>query len=257
MRDMERMPISTPPESLRVRCPHCRKLYLVQYSDIQESKPRFECEECHDRFWISLPDMDFSVEVDGLPVSMKEAPASARTRMPDLGVGSATEECPKCHKLTPKFAPECVHCGVVISKTRKALTFRENLPTHSVRLEQLWHRVIGAYDNAGVHDEFISAAESEKALPYAAALYGQMQKLMPMDETTLSRLKQIEVMASAMIPTPEPKGARHPWRGSRLWQFPLLAGVILLGVGMSSAAMRNIAGVGAAFIFMAVVMRRR
>lgn len=254
MRDMERMPISTPPESLRVRCPHCRKLYLVQYSDIQESKPRFECVECHDRFWISLPDMDFSIEVDGLPVSVKEAPASARARVSESG---ATEECPKCHKLTPKFASECVHCGVVISKSRKALTFRENLPSHSVHLEQLWHRVIGAYDDAGVHDQFIAAAESEKALPYAAALYGQMKKLMPVDETTLARLKQIDAMASTMLPKPEPKGDRHPWRASRLWQFPLLAGVILLVIGMSSAPMRNIAGVGAAFIFMAVVMRRR
>lgn len=254
MRDMERTPISTPPESLRVRCPHCRKLYLVQYSDIQESKPRFECVECHDRFWISLAEMDFSVEVDGLPLSVKEAPAVARGRVSESG---ATEECPKCHKLTPRFAPDCVHCGVVLSKTRKALTFRENLPAHSPRLEQLWHKVIGAYDDVALHDEFIAAAESERALPYAAALYAQMKKLMPVDETTLARLRQIEAMGAAMVPEVPAKGDVHPWRASRLWQFPLLAGVMLLVIGMSSPAMRNIAGLGAAFVFMAIVMKRR
>ncbi len=257
MRDMERTPISTPPESMRVRCPHCRKLYLVQYTDIQESKPRFECVECHDRFWISLADMDFSVEVDGLPLSMKEAPTIARGRGSETG-SLATEECPKCHKLTPRFASDCVHCGVVLSKTRKSLTFRENLPPHSPRLEGLWHKVIGAYDDINVHDEFIAAAESEKALPYAAALYAQMKKLMPVDETTLGRLKQIEAMGAAMAPTPEAvKSDVHPWRASRLWQFPLFLGVLLLIVGLSAPAMRNIAGLGAAFIFMAVVMRRR
>lgn len=250
MRDMERTPISTP-ESLRVRCPHCRKLYLVQYSDIQESKPRFECVECHDRFWISLPEMDFSEEVDGLPIHVKEAPQNSRVK------SDATEECPRCHKLTPRFAPECVHCGVMVSKSRKVLTFRENLPQHSPQLELLWHKVIAAYDDPNVHDDFIEAAQIEKSLPYAASLYAQMKKLMPVDEITLARLTQIEAMGGVMLPDAKVKSAVHPWRASRLWQFPLLAGVLLLGVGMSSPAMRNIAGLGAAFIFMAIVMRRR
>lgn len=266
MRDMERTPISTP-ESLRVRCPHCRKLYLVQYADIQESKPRFECVECHDRFWISLPDMDFSIEVDGLPLSVKEAPQTARQQARATTQSESTEECPKCHKLTPKFAHECVHCGVVMSKSRRAMTFRENMPPHSPNLELLWHKVIAAYDDSHVHDDFIAAAEIEKSLPYAAALYAQMKKLMPVDETTLARLKQVEALGGVLVnPKLDEKnadrvsneaGTIHPWRASRLWQFPLLAGVFLLVVGMSSPAMRNIAGLGAAFIFMAIVMRRR
>lgn len=252
MRDMERTPISNP-ETLRVRCPHCRKLYLVQYHDIHESKPRFECIECHDRFWISLAEMDFSGEVDGVPLHLKGPPAQSRPK------STGTEECPKCHKMTPKFGAECLHCGVVLSKTRSTLTFKENMPPHSPNLELLWHKVIAAYDKPDMHEDFIAAAEIENSLPYAAALYAQMKTLMPVDEITTQRLTQIQALATATLPEPRGKtyAAVHPWRSSRLWQLPLLAGVFLIVVGMASPAMRNISGLGAAFIFMAVVMRRR
>ncbi len=250
--DIERTQLSSP-ESLRVRCPHCRKLYLVQYTDIQEAKPRFECVECRDRFWISLSDMDFSTEVDGLPVHVKEPPPKSSLKAKNIpGMG---DPCPKCFKLTPRGQPECVHCGVVISKMRE-LEFKEPVPTHSGHLELLWHKVISAYDMSNAHDDFMRACQADGNLQYAGSLYSQMLKLMPMDEITLKRLDQVKALSTIMMP--EPKTEPPFWRTStRLWQVPLMGGVICLVVGMTLPPFRNIAGVGAAFLFLAVALRRR
>ena len=68
--EMERTPYVS--ESLRVRCPECRKLYMVQFGDIGEAKPRFECVQCRTRFWLSLPEMDLSRELTGIPLQVKE-----------------------------------------------------------------------------------------------------------------------------------------------------------------------------------------
>ncbi len=248
-REMERTPISTP-ESLRVRCPHCRKLYLVQYSDIQESKPRFECMDCHGRFWISLPDMDFSVEVDGLPIHAKEAPTRPKTEN--------LEPCPKCHKMTSKHRAECAHCGVVMAKFKEMLHFKETGLTRSPNLETLWRKVIANYEDSGIHDEFIATAEKENNLGFAAAQYGQMKKIMPFDEITISRIKQLQAIATSLAPETEPKEEEyHPWRTSKLWQVPLVAAGFLIVVGLTMPGFRNFAGLGAAFLFIALVMRRR
>src|ERR1035437_9843573 len=93
MKELERKPYSS--ESMRVRCPHCRKLYMVQFNDIKEAKPRFECVQCNHRFWVSMPDMDLSKELTGIPVQFKEAPPQ-KTKKADPAL--ASEPCPKCFK---------------------------------------------------------------------------------------------------------------------------------------------------------------
>lgn len=255
MRDMERTPISNP-ESLRVRCPHCRKLYLVQYNDMQEAKPRFECVACHDRFWISLADMDFSTEVVGLPIDVKEVKPTPRPKS-DIKPEAATEPCPKCFKLNPPSAKECNHCGVIFAKTRKDLDFKEPVPPHSKSLEALWHTVISNYDESKHHDEFINAAVSEGNLAYPAALYAQMLKLMPVDDISQSRLRQVQSMGESILPPRTPRERSSAWTGTRVWQIPFLGGIICLGVGLAIPPLRNIAGVGAALLFLAVALRRR
>jgi len=250
--ERDRTPLSTP-ETLRVRCPHCRKLYLVQYTDIQEAKPRFECVECRDRFWLSLNEMDFSTEVDGLPIHVKEpARQPAQVRVKDAENG---DPCPKCFKLTPRHSPECIHCGVVLKKL-KELEFKEPVPPHTPHLEALWHQVISAYDVANGHDEFIRSCQAGGNLAYAAALYGQMAKLMPMDEITMTRIQQVKALATIM--TPDKRERNSFWRqNTRVWQIPLFVGVVCLVVGMAVPVFRNIAGVGAAFLFLAVALRKR
>ena len=250
--DMERTPYST--ESFRVRCPHCRKLYLVQFNDVQEAKPRFECVQCHDRFWLSLPDMDLSSELTGLPLQVKEAPVqkSPAVRAP----AAESEPCPKCFKSNPLGARECGHCGVLIAKAKAAsLSFDEPVPSHSVQLKGAWQKVVADYGDENAHREFIRMSERERNLPYAAAQYGQMKKLMPTDDITQKRVQEIQALGNTMMPartgSSQAKSRMYP----RLWQIPLLGAAILIGVGMALPMFRNIVGLGAAFLFLGIAMQ--
>lgn len=266
MREMERTPYSQP-ETLRVRCPHCRKLYLVQYGDIQEAKPRFECVQCRSRFWLSLSDMDLTSEVIGIPADAKDVPVRPKTP-PNAGAKSIAkapappqknaelEPCPKCFKLVDVALKECNHCGVVISKLKNAFSIQENFPAHSANLESLWHKVLADYGSEVLHDEFLTHCQRENNLAYAAALYSQMVKLMPADDLTISRLGAIQKMGELMLPpTRQSLDTRAPRRMPRVWQLPLFAGVLLTVVGFSSPVFRNMAGVGAALIFFAIAIQ--
>lgn len=207
IKELERKPYSS--ESMRVRCPHCRKLYLVQFNDIKEAKPRFECVQCHSRFWLSLANADLSSEVIGLPVHVKAPPKTASLRI-------------------------------------------EGVPPHSEALEAIWKRVMADYGNESLHVEFLRTCQKQHGLPYAASLYGQMNKLMPGDEITVRRLQEVQALGAAMLPQPEPRVARQ---FPRVWQVPLLGAVILIVFGMVSPMFRNMVGVGAALLFLAVALR--
>lgn len=254
--EMERTPLSAP-ETLRVRCPHCRKLYLVQFSDIQEAKPRFECVQCRTRFWLSLAEMDLSGEVMGLPIQMKEAPLKAKTPI------VRKEPCPKCFKPNEVGRSECSSCGVVIEKYKTQLEFSETgIPPHSVSLDAAWKSVVADYANEQAHNDFLRQAQRERNLPYAAAVYAQMLKLMPTDETTARRMKEVQALGATFIPTrPAVNGRRQVRMYPRLWQVPLAGASLVIIVGMISPMFRNMVGIGAALLFLAAMiqfqMRRR
>lgn len=248
MNEMERMPNFSSAESLRVRCPNCRKLYLVQYADIQEAKPRFECVQCHTRFWLALGDMDFKSEIFGIPVQQKAPPPAPRARVSER----KESPCPKCFKLNATGATECEHCGVVIEKYRGSLDFTEPVPTHSRTLEQLWRRVIADYPNPEIHNEFIRACQRENNLAFAGAQYAQMRKLMPTDEETSRRLKEIQAQGAVLMPPLSEKPVQRIY--PRLWQVPLFVSTVMITVGSALPVFRNMVGVGAAILFIAVAM---
>lgn len=242
---MERTPYSS--ETFRVRCPHCRKLYLVQFHDIQEAKPRFECVQCHSRFWLSLPDMDLTNELIGLPLQVKEVPKPLKIEKKE------TEPCPKCFKPNAINASECAHCGVMINKAKAGLDFLDSIPARSGTLEGAWRKVMADYSEDQSHNDFIRTAQAERNLPYAAAQYGQMQKLMPTDEITKRRIHEVQALASTMLPPRGEKKAKRMY--PRLWQIPLLGATILIIVGMYLPMFRQIVGVGAAFLFLGIAMQ--
>jgi hypothetical protein len=252
MKELERKPYSS--ESMRVRCPHCRKLYLVQFTDIKESKPKFECVQCRSRFWLSLPDMDLTGEVTGLPIHVKEAPRSKSVVEPSPN--AAKEPCPKCFKPNVAGATECTHCGVIIAKAKEALGFIEGV-ARSETLALLWKKVVGDYANAEVHDEFIRACEKESNLIYASAQYGQMLKLMPSDDVTRQRVTQVLALGSVPLAhrvTGDFK-SRVKAHYSKLWQVPLFGAALMIIVGLAIPIFRNLIGVGAAFLFLAAAFQ--
>ena len=193
MKEMERKPYSS--EAMRVRCPHCRKLYLVQFSDVKESKPKFECVQCRSRFWLSLPDMDLNAEITGIPVNVKEVP---RRKSSTADPAVENEPCPKCFKPVAVGTPECNHCGVVIAKVKDNPGFRGR-SWRSETLALLWKKVVGDYVNEDTHQEFLRACQKENNLVYASAQYGQMLKLMPADETTRRRVAAVLALGMAPV----------------------------------------------------------
>lgn len=245
MNELERKPHSS--DSMRVRCPHCRKLYMVQYIDIKESKPRFECIQCHTRFWLSMPDMDLTTEITGIPLQVKESQVVKPKR-----VENKSEPCPKCFKLIAMGAVECPHCHVLVSKA-KEVTFTENVPPHTEALSRAWGKVINDYSNEAAHADFLRIAQKERNLPFAGAQYGQMAKLMPGDDTTHKRLREVQALGSVMLPNAEKKAPKSPY--ARLWQIPLVASVLLMTVGLIVPSFRNIVGVGAALLFLALAIQ--
>jgi hypothetical protein len=243
MQEMERTPLSSA-ESLRVRCPHCRKLYLVQFTDIREAKPRFECVQCRTRFWLSLGDVDLSQELVGLPLQQREAPLKK------------TEPCPKCFKPVEAGRSDCGACGVVLEKARSTPNFIENMPPHSANLETLWKKVIGNYAEPALHNDFIRACQRERNLAYAGAQYALLIKLMPSDEITQKRLGEIKALGSSLMPSvargkPQLKSPAY----FRMWHFPLMAAVIVIIVGMVLPMFRNLVGLGAMLLFLAMALR--
>ena len=256
MRELERKPFSL--DTLRVRCPHCRKLYMVQMGDVSETKPRFECVQCHSRFWLSMADMDFSQEVTGIPVQMKEAPKPrpdlARSKAPQPAVAADLQPCPKCFKPVQPRTSECPHCGVMISKL-KELSFNEGTPAHSEALGAAWRKVVGDYANESTHAEFLRLAQRERNLAFAGAQYGQMNKLMATDEITKKRLQEVQALAGIML-TAHGEGIKRPRRQyARIWQVPLAAATMMMVVGLFLPVFRNMVGVGAAILFIALAVQ--
>ena len=256
MRELERKPFSL--DTLRVRCPHCRKLYLVQMGDVSETKPRFECVQCHSRFWLSMADMDFSQEVTGIPVQVKEAPKPrpelSRMKAPQATAAIDLQPCPKCFKPVQARTNECPHCGVMIGKV-KELSFAEGTPAHSEVLAVAWRKVVADYGNESVHAEFLRLAQRERNLAFAGAQYGQMSKLMAADEITKKRIQEVRALAGSMLPA-HGEGMKTPRRQyARIWQVPLAAATMMMVVGLFLPVFRNMVGVGAAILFIALAIQ--
>jgi len=231
---------------------------MVQSADIQEARPRFECVQCHSRFWLSLDDGDLSREITGFTMGQRDFATKGRVRR---------DPCPKCFKPVEQGLTDCPYCGVVVEKFRASMTFKEGIPPHSSYLETMWKRVISDYGNESEHVEFIKFCARERNLAYAAAVYGQMLKLMPADELTQKLIREVKAHAEVMIPDAgsgsgiagaasagtRARVERVPY--SRLWQVPLLCATVAIGVGLFVPTFRNLVGLGVALLFLAIALQ--
>lgn len=218
------------PDSLRVRCPSCRKLYLVQTTDIRESKPRFACVQCHTKFWLSLAEQDLTAEIVGVPVQIRT---------------SSTEK-----PVVSTSAPP-------VSSTLVA----EKVPPHSAGLMTLWQKVLADFGSQDLHHDFVAICQRENNLPYAAFQYSQMLKLVPNDEIVNRMLGEIKALAMtgpiAQAAAENEDQSRTRWfvSPSRLWQLPLAIATVLVVVGLMIPFFRNLVGVGAALLFLALALQ--
>lgn len=241
--------------SLRVRCPDCRKLYLVRLEDIREVKPRFECVQCHLRFWVTLPDYDLDQEVIGTPMLAREMPKARISLRPTARPGLTSITCPKCAKVTSTLGGECEHCGVVLEKYKITHTSPEGVPPHSPALATAWQAVVADYANETLHDDFVRQCQRERNLALASAHYASMRSLMPTDELTGRRLREVQALGLTLLSANTDVRLRVPRSYPRLWQIPLMGATLVLIVGMVLPMFRNVAAIGAALLFLAVMLR--
>lgn len=228
-------------ETLRVRCPHCRKLYLVQRADIRETKPRFECVQCHERFWLATEEINAHQEVIGLPLQVREVSRPLKV-----------EPCPKCRAPIAVGSLECSSCGVVISKWRTVRSQKSGTVVASDVLQRQWQKVMDDFSHTSTHQDFILACRRDGNLAFAAQQYGSLAQVLPGDDQIRQRLSEIEALSLSEIPVTDKK-----FRPTmpKIWQIPLIAGSAMMLLGLVLPMFRNLMGVGAVLMFLSVTLR--
>lgn len=244
-------------EKIRVRCPSCTKLYVVNSTEIKSSSPHFLCHVCHSKFTFDYPSLTETVEARLI------APSSSLNftqRMPEVlensKVGIAAREnrhlkpCPKCGGKNAINATECVHCQVIFAKMQN-LAGQDQGVRALPSLVRKWQEVLGDFENDSLHTQFIEDCRKAQALAYAIYRYRQMLEVQPQDEIAKKMLAQAQAweMASGIEQASLPgfgKGLKQiDWLEVLYWSPAVLSGVLFLA-GISNLGMRNYIGFASA-----------
>ncbi len=221
---------------------------MVQTRDIHETRPRFECAGCHERFWISYPECSTLEEVMGLRID------DVRARAPQAASGAPAieaEKCPKCAAPLTFDKEECTACGVIPKKFLGLKTAARI--QGSERLSVLWKKIIDDYGNDDLHREFIKVSSMENNLAYASAQYAQLLKLIPQEERAVKMIAEIGALVAVPISfsnTVRIQSVKN--RAPRWVQGILIAGGVLVAAGIFFPFMRNLTGLGAVLVFLAL-----
>lgn len=236
-------------DSLRVRCPKCTKLYMVQMRDIHETRPRFECVSCHERFWISYPECLGAEEVTGLRIDQLEVKMPAAVVAAAEGLKPSEDNCPKCHKSLQAGMEDCPHCGVIPAKFLGLKT--ASRIQGSERLSVQWKKIIDDYENEDLHQQFIKISSMENNLAYASAQYAQLLKLIPHDERAAKMIREIEALVSVPISqTSKVRVYATKQKTPRWVQGALVVGAVVVAVGIFVPMLRQLTGFGAVLLFL-------
>jgi hypothetical protein len=277
--------LSLAKELLRVHCPKCFKLYSVNPAQIKNSRPEFRCPSCLTHFWFSYDDAVKHKEVVGF-VSYQASRGSVEPMMTTAGVEPQTapstselrdqtqvnvdkvfkqspsrnfkfqdgqaKDCPNCNKKVGLTATECMSCGIVFAKFKKEAD-EPNVPPTSADMKTMWEQVLEKYEDVELHNKFLQMGMAETNLAYCSSKYQTILNANPNDDIALAmKRKIIGTVESQMLPHPAPKTRK---RKINPWNFVILGGTFLVVLGFAVPSMRNIVGVGASMIFLAVAFR--
>ncbi len=232
-------------EYVRARCPQCQRMYSINPKEVRESKPRFECVNCHSQFWLAFPDCLKQSEVVGFPIEWLKSDL-------DFAESVETKECPKCHKVSPLNAKDCKSCGLVFDKYRAK---KEDVLPSSPTIEAAWKKVLDRYESEERHFSFLRVCQSEDNLSNALHRYSALIEAQPMDRLA----KKMRDSAKALL---ENKASNFHMKSKPKRPFlrPLGGVMVLLSVslliwGCVSPEFRNMIGVGSAFLFMSIALQ--
>jgi hypothetical protein len=222
---------------------------MVQATDIRETRPRFQCASCHERFWIPYPESLGQEEVKGLRLDQLEIKLKTPiVETSDKSEATAASNCPKCHKKLNETMEDCPHCGVIPAKYISLKT--TSRIQGSERLSILWKKIIDNYESETLHQEFIRVSTMENNLAYAGTQYAQLLKLIPQEERAVQMIKEISALVAIPIsPTNKFRIQPAKQKTPRWVQGVLIAGAILVLAGVFAPMLRHLISVGAVLIF--------
>ena len=176
--------------------------------------------------------------------------------------------CPKCEKLNPSQTSECQHCGVIMNVYEGRQNQSERFPISqnvSASLKSKWNWVMDHYDDKDVHQRFLKAACLEGQLQYALNKYQNILEAHGRDEAALAMQKQIlaltvqDCIGSAELSraskeTPAAKGFLYRSVFS-IANVIVVFSTILIALGYFIPSLRNLMGIGASVLFIALALR--
>jgi hypothetical protein len=278
------------PEKLRVRCPSCTKLFVVNTFEIKSSCPHFQCVVCHTKFTFNFPPSDFNavqarslsiaplVETNKAPVEMdlestkrvddslfqtSDEPSThdltSSVRKPSLSTKKVIKavdnknlkSCPKCGALNSMANKECYSCSVIFDRVA-AVSSDAGVRTLP-SLVRKWQEVLSDFENINLHRKFIQACRDAEALTYAIYRYQQLQEVQPQDKIVQQMLAEAMAFKPTKKESPLPGfglGLKSIEWGRVLYWLPPVVALPLLLLGFSNLGLRNLIG----FAFSIIVL---
>lgn len=250
-----------------IRCPACNKLFRIDSREIKSSSPQFDCSSCKTRFTFDSPPISAN-KVQTRMVSMKETYqklnlVSGTDAVTETATFPGLKSCPKCHAKNPGLVKECIKCGVLFGKL-------ENLPLESTMgaipsLVKAWQELMNDYSNMTKHVEFVDRCDDLQALPFALKKYEMLREVQPSDKLAQKMFHQVLMRNVFRLSR---RADQISWiynskqflrnlsqqiNWTRVRKLaPLAVGLMLILIGLSKHSARNMAGMGAAVLFLTI-----
>ena len=238
-----------------VRCPACAKLYRIDSREIHSNCPHFDCTTCKTRFAFDFPPTQIH-KIETRIVSQTEV--FQLTDSVDRQVSMEMRKCPKCQALNPRLMKECIKCQVLFEKV-------ENLPLDKKlgalpSLMKAWKDLMSDYENLRKHVAFVDRCEDLQALPFALKKYEALRDAQPQDAITQQMfhrvlIRKMKRRASEMSFVQKAGAAVSMTLGQVNWTrvrkvTPFVASALMIAIGLTNPAARNLVGIGTAIIFL-------
>lgn len=235
-------------EKLRFRCPDCEKLFETEVNALQSAQPQFECVACQCRFTF---DYSPSVEVvipRRLPKKVAVGPAQSAS-------SDASRECPKCGALNRKGAEECYSCHVILAKV-------EGLPKdRSLRaqpsLVRKWKELLQDFEDRARHEDFLMSCHLFDAHRFAILKYTELKEAQGGDAICDEMIARLNVLMSVTARNQiQAAGDENPWLTAKTRKYlmwsPFVSSALMIVIGLSNLAYRNLVGLGVALLVLTV-----
>jgi hypothetical protein len=258
-----------------MRCPSCAKLYRVDAKDIVSSSPHFDCQACRTQFTFDYPPR----HPHAIPTRPLKLPQFSPVSELDFENDIPKEfvrKCPKCGAFNTKAAEDCHKCHVILARAEgMALEPKSGaLPS----LIRAWQELLSDYENVTKHIAFVDRCEDLQAIPFALKKYQALKEAQPHDDVARKMFEQVWMKslvhgADRMVRASEIRRYIADFKGSRFYKklyksvvlsvnwprvikiSPWALYTLLILVGMTSASLRNLVGIGASLFFMHLGLR--